>query len=140
MSKRNVLILCTANSARSQMAEALLRHKAGDRFEAYSAGIEPSRVNPFAVKAIEDLGISMTGHRSKHLDEYLGKLPVHVLITVCDSAAGKCPSVWPGVENRMHWPFEDPAAIDGSDDEVLAKFREVRDQISAKLDEWLARV
>jgi arsenate reductase len=138
MSKQTVLILCTANSARSQMAEALLRRKVGDRFAVRSAGIEPGRVNPFAIQAIEELGISMEGHRSKHLNEFLGRVKVDHLITVCDNAAERCPTVWPGVTERLHWPFDDPAAATGSDQDKLQRFREIRDRISAKLDDWLA--
>jgi arsenate reductase len=140
MAKQRVLILCTANSARSQMAEALLRHKAGDRFDVFSAGVEPATVNPFAIAAMQDLGVSMDGHTSKHLDQYLGKVQMHYVITVCDSAAKKCPAIWPGVCEILHWPFEDPAAVEGDDEAKLAKFREVRDQISAKFDEWLAQL
>lgn len=139
MTRQNVLILCTANSARSQMAEALLRHKAADRFEVYSAGVKPAIVNPFAIKVIEEKGISMVGHRSKHLDEFFGKIEMAYLITVCGNAEENCP-VWPGLTKRIHMPFEDPAACEGSDEDRLNKFRQVREQIDAKLDEWLASI
>lgn len=137
MKKQNVLFLCTANSARSQMAEALLRHKAGEQFEVFSAGIEPGVVNPFAIQAVAELGISMDGQWSKGVGEYLGKLPVRYLITVCDGAAKKCPSVWPGAMERMHWSIEDPAAVQGSDEEKLAAFRKARDELGARMDAWL---
>ena len=117
MRKQNVLFLCTANSARSQMAEALLRWKAGDRFDVYSAGIEPGTVNPYAIRAMGELGISMEGQRSKGMGEYLGKLAVRYLITVCDGASKKCPSVWPGAIERMHWSMDDPAKVQGSEQE-----------------------
>jgi len=138
MSTQRVLFLCTANSARSQMAEALLRHKAGDRFEVHSAGVEPGTINPFARQAIEELGIGMTGQHSKGLDTYLGRERFHYLIIVCNRAADKCPTTWPGLHEKLVWPFDDPAAVTGSDNDKLAAFRRVRDEISAKLDDWLA--
>lgn len=137
MKKRNVLFLCTANSARSQMAEALLRHKAGDRFDVFSAGLEPGTVNPFAIRAVGELGISMEGQWSKGVKEYLGKLAVRYLITVCDGAAKRCPAIWPGAQERMHWSVEDPAAAPGSDEEKLEAFRKARDELSGRIDAWL---
>ncbi|MFA7235703.1 MAG: arsenate reductase ArsC [Phycisphaeraceae bacterium] len=138
MKKQNVLFLCTANSARSQMAEALLRHKAGDRFDVFSAGLEPGSVNPFAIRAVGELGISMEGQWSKGVKEYLGRLPVRYLITVCDGAAKRCPAIWPGAQERMHWSVNDPAAAPGSDEEKLEAFRKARDELSSRLDAWLA--
>src|SRR5476651_1931651 len=126
--KINVLILCTGNSARSQIAEAFLRRHGGRKFNAYSAGTDPKELNPLSVSVMNEIGIDISEQRSKNLTEYLGKLPVHYLITVCDDADKKCPSVWPGVLKRFHWPFEDPAAAQGSHEERLEKFREVRDQ------------
>lgn len=140
MNKPNILILCTHNSARSQMAEALFRHHAGNQFNVYSAGTEQTRVNPLAIRACEELGMDMSGHRSKVLTEYLGKLHVRYLITVCDNAARSCPTVWPGVENRMHWPFADPSAVDGSEEQKLQAFRDIRDEIDAKIQDWLASI
>jgi arsenate reductase len=137
MKKQNVLFLCTANSARSQMAEALLRHKAGDRFDAFSAGLEPGSVNPFAIRAVGELGISMEGQWSKGVKEYLGRLPVRYLITVCDGAAKRCPAIWPGAQERMHWSVDDPAGVPGSDEEKLEAFRKARDELSGRLDAWL---
>ena len=137
MSKPNLLVLCTGNSARSQMAEALFRRHGSDLFNAYSAGTEPKGINPLTVEVMAEIGIDMSGHRSKNLSEYLGHLPVHTLVIVCHDADNKCPSVWPGVFKRMFWPFEDPAACQGTHDERVAKFRMVRDLIEAKVVAWL---
>ncbi len=137
MAKTRVLFLCTGNSARSQMAEAFLRKYAGDLYEVHSAGLEPKGVNPYTIRVMQEVGIDISGQRSKGVDEYLGKVLFQYLITVCDHADKNCPTVWPGVNTRMHWSFEDPAAFDGSEDERLAKFRQVRDQIEAKIKDWL---
>jgi arsenate reductase len=137
MGKERILFLCTGNSARSQMAEAFLRKYGDDRYEAYSAGLDPKGLNPFTVKVMNERGIDMSGHRSKGVGEYLGKVLFQTLITVCDDAEKNCPTVWPGVNRRMHWSFEDPAAFEGTDDEKIAKFREVRDLIDAKIQDWL---
>ena len=138
MEKLRVLFLCTGNSARSQMAEAFLRKYAGDRFEVHSAGLEPKDLNPLTVKVMEEAGFDMFGHRSKGIDEYLGKVLFQYLITVCDDAEKNCPTVWPGVNQRMHWSFEDPARFEGTDEQKLAKFRQVRDLIDTKVKAWLA--
>jgi arsenate reductase len=135
MNKR-VLILCTGNSARSQMAEGILRHDSGGRFEVASAGTKPSRVRPEAIAAMAEIGIDISGHRSKSVDEFLDR-PPDLLITVCDSARETCP-VFPAAVERRHWPFEDPAAVEGTDEERLAAFRRVRDQIRARIAEFLA--
>jgi arsenate reductase len=132
--KKRVLILCTGNSARSQMAEGLLRHLAGDRFEVFSAGSKPSRVNLYAIRAMEKRGIDISGQRSKHLSEYLDQ-PFDYVITVCNQAAETCP-IFPGKAERIHWSFPDPAAIEGSDAEMLAAFEQVRDDLEAKLSAW----
>ncbi len=134
--KQNVLILCTGNSARSQMAEGLLRTLAGDRFEVFSAGSRPSVVNPLAIRAMDERGIDIHGHRSKHLSEYLQR-PFDYVITVCDNAAETCP-FFPGKAERIHWSFPDPAAIEGSDEEKMASFREVRDAIEKQLVAWIS--
>ena len=139
VAKAKVLFLCTGNSARSQMAEALLRKYAGDRFEAYSAGLEPKGVNPHTVRVLDDIGIDTSQHRSKSLREYLGRVNFGYLITVCSDAEQNCP-IFPGVSVRLHWPFEDPAKFEGTHEEKLAKFREVRDQISARLKAWLVEM
>lgn len=135
--KTRVLFLCTGNSARSQMAEAFLRKHGGDRFEAYSAGLEPKGINPYTRRVLAEVGIDMTGQSSKDLSTYLGKLHFGYLITVCSNAEERCP-VFPGMGIRLHWPFEDPAAVEGSDEEKLAAFRKVRDQIETRILEWLA--
>ena len=129
--KKRVLILCTGNSARSQMAEGLLRHDAGDRFEVESAGTRPGQVRPEAIAVMHELGIDIAGHRSKHVDEFAGATFDYVL-TVCDSARESCP-IFPGHATRLHHAFEDPAALQGSDAERLALFRRVRDELRAFL-------
>lgn len=132
--KKRVLILCTGNSARSQMAEGLLRHDSGDKYEVESAGTISSFVRPQAIKAMEEIGIDISGHRSKALDEFLDQ-PFDYVITVCDNAKESCP-VFPGKAERVHWSFDDPAEAVGSDEEVLAVFRRVRDEIREKLTEF----
>jgi len=137
--KKRVLFLCTGNSARSQIAEAFLRCYAGDRFEAHSAGLEPKGVNPLTIRVMQEIGYSMEGHSSKGVNIYLGKILFQYLITVCDHAEQNCPTAWPGVNQRLHWSFEDPAAYEGSEEEKLAKFREARKQIEQKVREWVAQ-
>src|SRR3954464_15659840 len=134
--KQHVLILCTGNSARSQMAEGLLRVLAGDRFAVFSAGSKPSIVNPHVIVAMDERGIAIRSQRSKHLNEYLSQ-PFDYVITVCDNAAETCP-LFPGPARRIHWSFPDPAAIEGSEAERQASFRQVRDDIEAQLKTWLA--
>jgi arsenate reductase len=129
--KKRVLILCTGNSARSQMAEGLLRQDAGDRFEVFSAGTKPSRVRPEAITVMQELGIDITGNRSKHVDEFADQKFDYVL-TVCDKANESCP-VFPGHTVRMHRRFDDPAALEAPEQERLALFRRVRDEIRAYL-------
>lgn len=131
--RKRVLILCTGNSARSQMAEGLLRHDGGDKFEVESAGVEPSHVRPQAIEAMREIGIDISGHRSKSVDEFLGQ-EFDYVITVCDRAKDNCP-VFPGAAERIHWSFEDPAAATGDDDKRLAVFRRVRDEIRERLRE-----
>jgi arsenate reductase len=135
--KRRVLFLCTGNSARSQMAEGFVRHCAGDALEPHSAGLEPRWVNPLAVQAMREVGIDITGHESKSVSVYLGKLHFAHAITVCANAEEQCPRLFPMVEDVQCWPFEDPAAFTGSDAERLARFREVRHQIDARVKAWL---
>jgi len=137
MSNPKVLFLCTGNSARSQMAEALLRKYAGDQFDVYSAGLEPRGINPYTVRAMNEIGVDLSGHRSKDVMEYLGRVNFGYVITVCDNAEANCP-IFPFVTTRMHWSFEDPARFEGADEDKLAKFREVRDQIDERIRSWLA--
>lgn len=129
--KLRVLILCTGNSARSQMAEGLLRHIAGDRFDVESAGTIASFVRPQAIAVMHEIGIDISGHRSKGLDEFL-ETPFDYVITVCDNAAENCP-IFPGDATRIHWSFDDPADAVGNDEEQMALFRRVRDEIRDKL-------
>ena len=128
-----VLILCTGNSARSQMAEGLLRHMAGHRYEVSSAGTRPVGLNPNAVKAMSELGIDISSHRSKSVDEFTGQ-PFDCVITVCDSANEACP-IFPGAGERLHHSFQDPAALPA--DQQLEAFRKVRDEIASWLEEFV---
>jgi arsenate reductase len=125
--KKRILILCTGNSARSQMAEGLLRHDAGDRFEVASAGTRPGSIRSEAIAVMKEIGIDISGHRSKSVDEFANEKFDYVL-TVCDSAKGSCP-IFPGHTNRIHRKFEDPAATEGSEAARLAVFRRVRDEL-----------
>ena len=125
--KKRVLILCTGNSARSQMAEGLLAHDGAGRFDVSSAGTKPGRVRPEAILVMKELGIDISAHRSKHVDEFQGQSFDYVL-TVCDNANESCP-VFPGHSQRLHKAFDDPAACQGSEEERLAIFRRVRNEI-----------
>ncbi len=136
--KKRVLILCTGNSARSQMAEGLLRHDAGDRFEVESAGTKPSFVRPEAIDAMRALGIDISGHQSKSVEKFEGQQFDYV-ITVCDNARESCP-VYFGAAEKLHHSFEDPAAASGSYEERLKVFRRVRDELRSYLAEFAGRV
>lgn len=131
INRKKVLILCTANSARSQMAEGLLRAIGGDRFEVFSAGTIKSHVRPQAVVVMQEVGIDITTHHSKSLDVYAGK-DFDYVITVCDSANESCP-VFPGIPKRIHWSVADPAAASGDEEVQLAAFREARDELTKRL-------
>ena len=137
MSKPKVLFLCTTNSARSQMAEAFLKKYGGDKFEAYSAGLEPKAIDPYTEQVMRGIGFPLTNQYSKSFREYMGKVHFAYLITVCAEAEKNCPTTFPGVGQRLHWSFEDPAAFEGSDEEKVAKFREVRDKIEQEIKKWL---
>jgi arsenate reductase (thioredoxin) len=139
MEKTRVLFLCTGNSARSQMAEAFLRKYGGDYFEAYSAGFEPKGINPYTIQVMNEVGIDISGQRSKHISEYLWKMQFGYVITVCSRAEQNCP-IFPGVTTRLHWPFDDPAACEGSQEECLSQFRAVRDQIEQKVRAWVGEM
>lgn len=132
--RKRVLILCTGNSARSQVAEGLLRHDAGDRFEVVSAGVEPTQLRPLAIKAMNEIGIDISSHRSKSVDEFNGQNFDYV-ITVCDNANQQCP-LFPGTTKRIHWSIEDPAAAVGNEEEQLKVFQRVRDELREKLREF----
>lgn len=131
MTKPSVLIVCTGNSARSQMAEALIRHEAGDRFDVFSAGTQPTQVRIEAVVVMRELGIDISAQRSKPLSAFLGQA-FDFVITVCDRAREECP-VFSGNMERLHWPFEDPAAFTEVGDERLQSFRRLRDRIHARI-------
>jgi arsenate reductase len=133
--EKKVLILCTGNSARSQMAEGLFRQEAGGRYEVFSAGTRPTEVRPEAIAVMREIGIDISGHRSKSLDEFTGKT-LDLVITVCDNANEICP-VFPGAVKRLHWPFDDPAAVAGSEEQRKAAFRTIRDQIHARIRTFL---
>ena len=133
--KSRVLFLCTHNSARSQMAEGLLRYLAGDRFEAYSAGTEATHVKPLAIRAMEEIGIDISGQESKTLDRYLQE-PFDHVITVCDEANEACP-FFSGSSTRLHWSLKDPSQARGSEQERLAVFRSVRDELRNRIEREL---
>jgi len=138
MVKPALMVLCTGNSCRSQMAEAFLRAAAGDRFDVYSAGSEPAaEVHPLAVRVMAEIGLDLAGHRPKGMQELLGRVPVDYLFIVCDGAAKSCPSVWPGALERFVWPFDDPARAEGTEEERLVVFRRVRDEIGARFGAWI---
>ncbi|QDT63940.1 arsenate reductase ArsC [Calycomorphotria hydatis] len=138
MSKKCALVLCTGNSCRSQMAEGLLRHDAGNRFDVYSAGTRPAEeVHPLAVQVMSELGIDISEQEPKGVAGYLGRLAVQDLIIVCEDAERNCPTAFPGAFNRHFWPFEDPAKFEGDEEATLNKFREVRDAIRKRIGEWL---
>lgn len=136
MKKTKILFLCTGNSARSQIAEAFFRKYAGDYFEIYSAGFNPRGIHPYTKKVMEELGYDLKGQTSKNLSQYLGKIHFGIIITLCAKAEKSCP-IFPGSVTRLFWPFDDPAAVQGSEETKLAKFREVRDQIEKKIKGWL---
>ena len=139
--KKRVLFVCIHNSARSQMAEAFLNQICGEVFEAHSAGLEPGKLNPIVVEAMQEIGIDISGNQTKAVFDYFksGKIFAYV-ITVCDEAsAERCP-IFPGVTKRLHWSFPDPSAIQGTPEEKLAGTREIRDTIKAKIEQWCAEV
>ncbi|MEN6313283.1 MAG: arsenate reductase ArsC [Clostridiaceae bacterium] len=134
--KKKVLFICTQNSARSQMAEGLLRAMYGDRYEVFSAGTNPFRVNPFAIEAMKKAGIDISNHRSKSIDEFT-EMDIDYAVTVCDNARETCP-YFPGAKNLLHHSFSDPAVATGSDENILAEFERVRDEIRIWLEEAIA--
>ncbi len=136
--KPNILVLCTGNSCRSQMAEGFLRELAGDKFRVHSAGTEPKHeVHPLAVRVMSEIGVDISTHWPKGLQEFLGRIPVRHLIIVCGGADQSCPRIFPGLSERLYWPFDDPAHFEGTPEETLAEFRRVRDEIRARVVEWL---
>ena len=137
MEKRRVLFLCTGNTARSIMGEAILRHIAGDRFEVHSAGLEPSSVRPETLRVLEEDGYDTDGLHSKPVDAYLGQMFINYLITVCEQAEKNCPHIWPPGGERIFWPVEDPATVEGDETERLGAFRRARDDMRTRIDGWL---
>jgi len=136
--KQNILVLCTGNSCRSQIAEGYLRHLADEEFNVYSAGTEPKdEVHPLAVQVMHEVGIDISGQEPKGLKEFLGRLPVRYLMIVCSGANESCPRIFPGLSERLYWPFDDPASFEGTPEETLAEFRRVRDEIRERVVEWL---
>jgi arsenate reductase (thioredoxin) len=139
MNTETVLFLCSGNSCRSQIAEALLRKYAGELFQVYSAGTQPEDIHPLTRQVLAEIGLDMKNQYSKGVEEYLGKLLVRYLIIVCAKAAETCPRSWPGSPHMevIVWPFEDPVAFEGTEAQKLAKFRQVRDQIDERIKAWL---
>ena len=133
----HVLFLCTHNSARSQMAEGLLRGMAGDRFDVFSAGTEATRVRPEAISVVAEIGVDIFDPDSETLERYLGE-PLDLVITVCDDANEVCP-IFPGAKERLHWSFPDPSTAAGGYQERLRAFRKVRDEIRARIEGELAK-
>lgn len=137
ITKPVVLFLCTQNSARSQMAEAYMRHLADDRFTACSAGLEPAEIHPLSRVVMSEVGLPLEGHRSKSSKEFLGKVAVRHAIIVCANAEASCPKLWPFCGDVHLWPFDDPASAPGDDDDKLVVFRRVRDEIRARIESWI---
>jgi len=135
---KKILFLCTGNSCRSQMGEGFMRHMAGNKFEVFSAGVEPTQVNPYAIKVMAEAGIDISSHQSKSVDEFLEQ-EFDYVITVCNHAKQICP-VFPGQYERIHWDIEDPADAKGSEQEKLAFFRKIRDEIKEKCLEFLNKL
>ncbi len=131
-----VLFLCTRNAARSQMAEGLMRHVAGDRYDVHSAGIVPGELHPLAVRAMAEIGIDISRQRAKAARPLLGRLPAFFLIVVC--GGDDAPTAWPNILSRDIWPLADPVAAEGTDEQKLGAFRDVRDELRSRIREWVA--
>jgi arsenate reductase len=140
MLKTKVLFLCTHNSARSQMAEAILRKYGGNRFEVCSAGLEPGGIHPATRLVMEEVGLDLAGQYSKDVLEYLGREHFGYLVTVCSRAEELCPTVFPSIGQRLHWPFDDPAGPQAEGEDEVTRFRRVRDEIDEKIRAWLAEL
>jgi arsenate reductase len=136
--KKRVLFLCTGNSARSQMAEGFLRHLAGEKFDVFSAGVNPTQVNPLAIKVMAEAGVDISKHKSKSAMEFIGQKFDYV-ITVCDNAKQTCP-VFPGKYEKIHWSLEDPAEVQGSEEERIITFRRIRDKIEHNIKDWIKSI
>jgi arsenate reductase len=138
--KLKVLFLRTGNSARSQMAEGFVRYYAGNWLEPHSAGLEPKGMNPHTVRVMQEVGIDISGQRSKSVREHMGTTHFDYLVTVCQHAEENCPTTFLGFGNKLHWDFDDPAAFEGTKQATLAKFREARDLIETHVKAWLAEL
>lgn len=136
MKKPRVLFLCIENRARSQMAEAFLRHYAAEELEVYSAGLDPGPIHPHVYTVMGEVGLDLQGHRSKGLDEFFNKVYFGILVTLCEKAEEKCPT-FPGLGERHYWPVPDPVAAEGSYQEQLEAFRRARDEIKERILQWL---
>lgn len=132
-----VLFLCTHNSSRSQMAEGLLQARGGAAYEVFSAGTQPRTVHPLAIQVMRELGIEISGHRAKGIEEFRERIPMDLVVTVCDDAAEACP-FFPNTRRQEHWGFPDPSQVEGSEEERLAAFRHIRDLIATRIDQFLA--
>jgi arsenate reductase len=135
--KAKALFIDTHNSARSQMGEALMRHYAGDKFEVYSAGIEPQEISPLTFVVMEEVDIPLTGQKPEGVRTYLGQKHFGYVFTVCDYAESQCPTTWLQAQHHMHWNIVDPLKAEGTEEEVLAQFRTARDQLDELIQEWL---
>jgi protein-tyrosine-phosphatase/DNA-binding transcriptional ArsR family regulator len=135
-----VLFLCSKNSTRSQMAEALLRKHAGDRFAVHSAGLRPEAVHPMTLQVLKEVGIDTSGCEANDFGKFMGRIPIHFAIVVCERANKDCPNIHPFAVKRLYWPFEDPAAFEGSKAAQLKKFRDVRDAIEARIKDWIVEM
>ena len=140
-SKTRVLFICIHNSARSQMAEAFLKRLGGDRFEVESAGIEPGKLNPYVVEVMKEVGIDISGNKTKDVFGFIKDgTRFNYVVTVCDeTSAERCP-IFPGITQRLHWSFPDPSALDGTDEEKLREIRNIRDAIKVKVESWIPTV
>ncbi len=138
---KKALVVCTQNACRSQMAEGFLKNKAKGRLEVFSAGVEPSEVNPKAIEVMQEIGIDISDQRSKGMQEVLGRHNFAYVIFVCEKAEQTCPRIYPTIGGELiSWPFDDPASFKGSEEEVLNKFRAVRDKIGDRIDQWLKEI
>jgi arsenate reductase (thioredoxin) len=135
--KKNVLVLCAHNSARSQMTEAFLRKHGGDRFTVHSAGLHATEIHPLTRRVMAEVGLPLEGQHAKPVRDFLGKLAVHHLIIVCERTERECPKAFLGAMQRHFWPFPDPATVEGDPEKQLTAFREVRDDIERRVREWI---
>jgi arsenate reductase len=136
--KKNVIFVCIHNSARSQIAEAYLKHFAGEKYEVRSAGLEPGKLNPVVVKAMALDGIDISGHTTNSVDEFIdGHIKFDFVVTVCDETAAEACPFFPGQGTRLHWGFQDPSSLSGTEEEKLARTIQIRDQIKGKVKEFV---